>query len=167
MQIRLLSATDAPSFQSLRLRALGEAPTAFSSSFEEEADRAPELVERRLASGGGRGVFGAFDGERLIGMAGLGRENGRKLSHKAFIWGVYVAPEVRGAGVSQRLIAEALGLARSIPEIRQVNLTVNAGNAPAMHLYASFGFEAFGVERASIIVDGIAYDEVLMSLRLR
>jgi RimJ/RimL family protein N-acetyltransferase len=167
MLIRQLTPLDAPSFQSLRLRGLEEVPTAFASSYEEEADSPLEVIESRLAAREGRGVFGAFDGERLVGIAGLRRESHRKLNHKAFIWGVYVAPDARGSGVSQRLIGEVLAFARSMPDVAQVNLTVNAGNAAAIRLYALLGFEEFGLERNSMIVDGHGYDEMLMALRLR
>ncbi|WOD14999.1 GNAT family N-acetyltransferase [Paraburkholderia kirstenboschensis] len=164
MLVRLLCKQDAPSFHSLRLCGLREAPTSFASSYEEEVDRSADVIESQLATRNDRGVFGAFEGSRLIGIAGLGRENRRKLNHKAFLWGVYVAPDMRGSGVSKTLVAEVLAFARSIPEITQVNLTVNANNPAAIHVYTSLGFEQFGRERNSLMVDGHTYDEVHMSL---
>jgi hypothetical protein len=66
MLIRLLNPNDAPSFQSLRLRALTDAPTSFSSSYEEEVERSIDAVRNQLATRDDRGIFGALDGERLI-----------------------------------------------------------------------------------------------------
>ncbi|MGC2037103.1 N-acetyltransferase family protein [Paraburkholderia caledonica] len=164
MLVRLLGTQDAPSFHSLRLCGLREAPTSFASSYEEEVDRSAEVIEAQLATRNDRGVFGAFEDSRLIGIAGLGRENLRKLNHKAFLWGVYVAPDMRGLGVSKKLVAEVLTFARSIPDITQVNLTVNANNPAAIRLYTSLGFEQFGREHNSLMVDGRMYDELHMSL---
>lgn len=166
MLIRLLNPNDAASFQSLLLRALSEAPTSFASSYEEEVDRSSDVIQNQLTTRHDRGVFGAWDGTRLVGIAGLGRENLRKLSHKAFLWGVYVVPDMRGSGISRRLIAEALDVAKSVPGITQVNLTANATSTAAINVYASLGFQQFGIERHSLMVGGDAYDELHMSLRL-
>lgn len=112
-----------------------------------------------------RGVFGAFEGTSLIGLVALGRENMRKLEHKALIWGMYVAPIARGNGVGRALLLEALALARSVPAIRQVNLCVNASNTAAIHLYSSVGFKTFGREPGAMLIDGELHDEIHMCLR--
>ena len=84
--IRRLTPADASAFQSLRLAALVEAPTAFGSSYEEEKSFTTATVEGRLAHHVDRGVFGAFDANgRLVGVVALGRESMQKLSHKAMI----------------------------------------------------------------------------------
>jgi len=165
LRVRQLTPSDASSFQALRLAGLKETPTSFASSYEEEVQRSPEDIANRLTAKDDRGVFGAFEGARLVGMVGVGRESLAKLRHKAFLWGVYVAAEKRNAGVGRILLGEAIGFARSVPGIKQVNLSVNACNHAAIRLYASFGFEQFALEPASMIVDGKPYDEVHMSLR--
>ncbi|WP_027801658.1 GNAT family N-acetyltransferase [Paraburkholderia dilworthii] len=166
MLIRPLSASDAPSFQSLRLAGLRDSPESFASSYEEEVDRSLDRVVNQLAMRSDHGVFGAFEGARLIAIAGLGRESPQKLKHKAFIWGVYVAPDMRGRGVSRVLLTEVLAFARAASDIAQVNLTVNANNAVAIGLYTSLGFEQFGIERNSMIVGGRYHDEIHLSIRL-
>src|SRR5262245_37670863 len=90
LEIRARIADDAAAFQELRLFALRECPTAFSSSYEEECDIPLTRVGERLAAAPDRAVFGAFDNGTLVGMVGLLREQHRKLSHKAVVWGVYV-----------------------------------------------------------------------------
>ena len=44
MTIKILHADDAAAFQTLRLKALQESPTAFGSSLAEEAGRTPAQV---------------------------------------------------------------------------------------------------------------------------
>jgi len=166
MHIRRLTPADASAFQDFRLAALQDAPTAFGSSYEEERDIPASVVEARLAIKSDRGPFGAFEDSQLVGFVALGRENLKNLSHKALIWGMYVKPEYRAKGIAKALLQEAISLARSVPDINQVNLSVNASNAAAIGLYESFGFKTFGHEQGALRIDGEFHDELFMSLRL-
>ena len=56
----------------------------------------------------------------------------------------------------------AIARASRMQGVRQVNLGVNAVNAPAIRLYESLGFTSFGVERGFMSLDGELYDEVHM-----
>ncbi len=164
MDVRVLGAEDASAFQALRLDALRECPTAFSSSYEEECDLALSRVAERLTPTPERAVFGAFENGALVGTTGLQRECARKLAHKAFVWGVYVAPPFRKRGVARLLLREALAHAALMPGLRQVNLGANSANPASIALYRSAGFEPFGVEKGFLLVDGVLYDEIHMAL---
>lgn len=166
MHIRRLTPEDAPVFQAFRLEALQSTPTAFGSSFEEEKDFPASVIEGRLAFKVDRGPFGAFEGTELVGLVALGRENLKNLAHKALIWGLYVKPSHRGEGIAKALLQEALSLARSVPEVIQVNLSVNASNTAAIKLYESFGFKTFGQEPGALRLNGELHDELHMYLRL-
>jgi RimJ/RimL family protein N-acetyltransferase len=163
IEVRVLSARDAAEFQRLRLEALRESPTAFSSSYEDERDRDVAKIAERISPDGLGVVFGAFEGGQLIGLAGFRREGGRKREHKGFIWGMYVTPTHRRRGVGRQLVESVLSHASSLPGLRRVNLGVNAANSQAIALYEATGFRSYGVERAFLIVDGVEQDEVHMS----
>ena len=167
MLIRRLTPSDLNTFQALRLAALQEAPSAFASSYEEEVAFPPSVNEDRLSEKPDQAVFGAFIDGVLVGVVALGRESMLKLRHKAFLWGMYVAPRYRGHGVARTLLVEALSFARTTKEVRQVNLGVNASNTSAVRLYESLGFKAFGREEGAMWVDGELHDELLMSLLVR
>lgn len=167
MTIRRLSPSDANSFQALRLAGLRDTPSAFGSSYEEEVDFSPATIESRLLLKSDRGVFGAFDGDNMVGLVALGRENMAKLAHKAMIWGMYVSPEAREKGFGRALLLEALSLAKSVPGILQVNLCVNATNTPAIRLYESVGFKPFGHESGAMLINDVLHDEIHMCLHLR
>lgn len=166
MEVRILGSSDAAAFKTLRLAALRECPTAFSSSYEEERDIPLEQTGERLNPNRDAAVFGAFSGDNLVGTVGIYRENARKLAHKAVIWGVYVAPAFRGRGVARALLQRVLAHAAAMPNLLQVTLGVNTENAAAIGLYRSEGFEPFGVERGFMLVDGVLYDEIHMARRV-
>ncbi|HET7923638.1 MAG TPA: GNAT family N-acetyltransferase [Rhodanobacteraceae bacterium] len=162
----MLESSDVAAFSALRLAALRECPTAFSSSYEEECDIPLARRAERMAPASDHAIFGAFDGENLVGTVGLHRESARKLAHKAVIWGVYVAPSFRQRGVGRMLLTRALAHATSMPGLLQVTLGVNTENMAAIALYKSLGFETFGLERGFLRVDGVLHDELHMAFKL-
>jgi ribosomal protein S18 acetylase RimI-like enzyme len=162
MQIRELISSDAAEFQALRLQGLTESPSAFSSSYDEECGLSPGLVAERLTPTPERCVFGAFQASLLVGILGLKREAQQKISHKAFIWGMYVAPNHRKSGIGHALVSAALAKAACMQGMRQVNLGVNAANTAALALYEKCGFKPFGIERGFMLLDGQLHDEVHM-----
>jgi hypothetical protein len=75
MAIRVLDTLDAARFQRLRLEALQETPTAFASSYSQEADTPlTEIALRLKPDQDWSWVLGGFIGpEELVGMVGLRR----------------------------------------------------------------------------------------------
>jgi ribosomal protein S18 acetylase RimI-like enzyme len=165
MEIRVLVPADAEQCQALRLQALRECPTAFSSSYEEECETPIAEVARRLASSDTT-VFGAFDAQRLVGTAVLHRETKRKRAHIAIVWGMYVDPACRHRGIGRKLLDQLLGHAAGMRGLRKVTLGVNAANPAAIALYETVGFKRFGVEPGFLLVDSALQDEVHMAFDL-
>lgn len=165
--LRPLTAADASAFQRLRLFALDESPSAFGSSAEDEASRSPADWVQWLIGSPERVFVGAWVGTELMGMVGVGREQGRKQRHIGFIRSLYVAPAARGQGIASRLTEAALTQLRSWPGVEQAQLAVTAGNAPAQALYRRWGFTEIGRLPQALCVDGFFFDEVLMWRSLR
>jgi ribosomal protein S18 acetylase RimI-like enzyme len=166
MTIRRLVPADAAALQTLRLAALRESPASFSSSYEEECDTPLAVIEKHLAAGSQRTTFGAFEGSELVGMVGVGREHERKLIHKGFVRSMYVAPAHRGKGLGRQLLQRALSFASSMQGLRQVTLSVTAGNDAAVALYESAGFTVFGREPDALLVGDILHEEMHMVIRV-
>lgn len=169
MSIRELDAGDALEYRALRLRALKEHPTAFSSSYEQQRGWPPEAFTERLRrtfDSADSFILGCFVEESLVGTVGLYREEEPKLMHRAVIFGMHVAAEQQGRGYGRALLRAALGRARQMPGLALVRLSVESANEPARSLYASIGFETYGTERQAMFVDGEYFDEDLMALKL-
>ena len=145
----------------MRLGGLQASPAAFCSSYEEECATPLATIEAELAPGM-RNRFGAFDGDTLAGIVAVGREGALKLRHKAFIVGMYVAPAYRGRGVGRMLLEHAYAVASAFEGVKLVSLGVTSGNAPALALYESLGFQIYGQAPDATCVDGVFYDEILM-----
>ena len=165
MKIRRLSESDAPQFKALRLAALLDKPEAFVKSHVEEKDLPLDTFAARLVERPGHAVFGAFDGDTLLGMAGLARESLIQTCHKGHIWGMYVAAAARGHGVARELMQAALAHARETPGIAKVTLSVDTANVAAIALYESLGFVVFAREADAVRLDGQSRDDLQMHLR--
>ena len=152
MHVRTLQPQDAAEYQALRLRGLAEAPTAFASSYEEEASTPIAEIASRLQPKDSGAIFGAFVGGKLSGLTGVQRESMRKLSHKAFLWGMYVSPEQRRIGLASLLLSHALPYAWQSLGVAQLNLGVQTENAGAIALYRTFGFVVWGTENGALVV---------------
>src|SRR5277367_273992 len=159
-QIRFLTVDDGAEWWRLRLEALQENPKAFSSSAEEHLSLSIEEVGKRLvAPDGDSFVVGAFDDDRLLGMAGFYREKGLKNRHKGRVWGVYLTQSKRGTGVARRMLTALLQRAATIDGVEQVLLSVTTSQCAAMRLYRSLGFESFGCEPKALKIGNQFLDE--------
>lgn len=165
MTIRLLTADDAEAHRPLRLRALVEHPHAFGSDAQEWRGTPIEEVAARLYRPNGF-MLGAFIDGALIGTAGAFREERVKLRHKAWIGGVYVAPEARGQGIGRALVSAAMERARAWIGVTQVHLSVAVPNEEARRLYLSLGFQVYGLEPRAIRLEDRYVDEEHMVLIL-
>ena len=168
MQIRELTKSDALEYRTLRLRALKEYPTVFSSSYEVERDWPSERFADRLPeTPGSRDSFmlGCFVGDKLVGSLGFFRYEGPKEMHIGRIVAVHIAAEHQGNGYGRAMAGAALERARRIPGLSIIQLTATTTNERAKSLYASFGFEICGTTPRAMLVEGEYIDEHLMALK--
>jgi RimJ/RimL family protein N-acetyltransferase len=164
--IRNLVPADAPAYAAFRTEMLADTPHAFTASPGDDPGQNIEGVRASLA-GPNYAIVGAFDeNQRLVGVAGINRQEKAKRAHIAWVWGVYVTPSCRGQGVARRLIAGTIQTARSWPGVQRMSLSVSATSATARRVYESHGFIAWGTEPDALRTGGKSYDEVYLSLDL-
>jgi ribosomal protein S18 acetylase RimI-like enzyme len=168
MEIRYLTAEDAGEWLRLRLEALQSDPEAFSASFEEYQSLSLEEVRKRLGFEGKEAfVVGAFENGRLQGCAGFYRDKGLKTRHKGRVWGVYVTPERRGAGVGKKMLQMLVERGSALHGIQQILLSVTTTQVAAVRLYRSLGFTSSGYEPRALKIDERFIDEEYLVLRVR
>lgn len=161
MEIYKLTSVDWEKYKNLRLEALLKNPEAFGSSYEEDIKRSDEDWKKKMESTTSH-IFVARDGEEYIGMAAAYQEQGKKISHIAYVWGVYVRESYRGQKISKKLMQAVLDEIQKNSEIRKINLNVNTKQIAALKLYESFGFQIAGTLHKELNVNGEYFDEYLM-----
>jgi RimJ/RimL family protein N-acetyltransferase len=164
--IRRLREADAGSYVALRRQGLLETPLAFGASPGDDMAASAEAVCDRLRQGPEWVILGAFQ-DGLIGAVGLMRDRSVKASHKAHVWGMYVAPSQRGHGVGAELLQAALQHARALPGLSWVHLAVTSAAPQARRLYERAGFEVWGTEPEALRHEGRAVVEYHMALPLK
>ena len=163
VMVRKLQADDVSRFRELRLKALRDAPTAFASSYEEDAALSEESLRARLDAGPSA-VFGAFAGETLVGMAGFFALSGPKRRHRGLLWGVFVDAGQRGRGLARQLVERVIRHAGQ--HVRILEAGVTAGNDSAAALYDSLGFQVIGRLPKALLVEDCFHDEILLAREL-
>jgi ribosomal protein S18 acetylase RimI-like enzyme len=158
VQVRQLRTDEAEAFRLIRLEALQQNPDAFGSTLEREAAEPLRFFADRLAR---NGVFGAFQGDALVGVVGFYGLDGPKTRHKGVLWGMYVKPAARGRGLAEALTERVIAQARR-ERVEVLQLTVVSVNERALRFYRRMGFSAYGVEPRALKHHGAYFDEVLM-----
>jgi ribosomal protein S18 acetylase RimI-like enzyme len=164
VNIRRITALDGLLLRRVRLEALKDAPSAFSSTFDLEAGRTDaEWVERAVAGSRGRDratFFGMVD-DQVVGLVGGFRPEAA--SPAVEMVSMWVAPDARRRGVGAALIDSVRAWAVET-EATSIWAGVMVGNDAAQRLYLSKGF----AERGSIrrLASDASRSEVRMQLAL-
>jgi ribosomal protein S18 acetylase RimI-like enzyme len=142
--VRRLQPQDWQAYRAIRLRALEDAPDAFSATLEEAQAWPPEHWAARLDKAAVSSIdcpLGAESGGQLVGMV-WAKVDGDD-PDTVNLYQMWVAPAFRGRGVAAALLEEAIGWARA-RGARTVGLGVNCANHAAVALYERAGFRVLG-----------------------
>ncbi len=146
MQVRRFRPGDGPILRDLRLRALAEAPDAYSSTLSQESGRPLEAWEERALAGAradDQVGFFAFEAGRPVGMVRgyFDDEEGKPTSSISSPCGSTREPAAAApAGRSPTPSSPGHASARA----RLVKLWVTTTNGPAVPLYERCGFRKTG-----------------------
>jgi ribosomal protein S18 acetylase RimI-like enzyme len=130
-----LAANDWQYYRAIRLAMLQESPSAFGATHAETASYDDALWRRRLT-------------ENAVMLARVGNTPTGSVMYSEFgvtdptdcaLFGLWVDPGFRGAGVGRALVEAVIAEARAEGK-RRVVLHVVAGNDPALRLYQRSGF---------------------------
>jgi GNAT superfamily N-acetyltransferase len=159
---------DWQAYRAIRLAMLQESPLSFGSTHAQAASFDEQLWRQRLAD---NAVMLAVVGTTPAGSA-MYSEFGMTDSGDCALYGMWVDPRFRRAGVGLVLVDSVIAWARAAGK-RRVVLRVVADNAPAAGLYERAGFvptgrtipcspdeqtagTAFEVEMALVLEDGLS-----------
>lgn len=163
--IRELTTEDVEAYVVIRHAALVESPLSFSASVDDDFVSSPEAVRRELDRTPESTIFGAFRPE-LVGTVGIFRGRHVKASHKAHVWGMYVAPTHRRQGVGSDLLEATLNHARKLRGVSCIYLSVSSAAPEALALYERAGFQIWGTEPDALSYNGHTVAEYHMALSL-
>lgn len=158
MKTRKLTEADADAYSALHIEGVSAFPTAFLRSLDEERNTGKAATASVLSSGK---FIGAFEGDRLIGFAGLAQNSFASARHRALVGPFYVNPAFQGHGAAQALMDALVDHALALG-VLQLELYVWSENARAQRFYMRNGFEQTGVIPRSVIIDGQPCDDLFM-----
>ena len=141
--IEPITRQNALAFKAVRLRALKDSPTAFSSTYADESrDTDEDWLRRADRWNGDRSVsFLALGSAEPCGIIGSFLD--RAEPSKAHLVSMWVAPAHRRKGVGRALVHAVLDWARS-KDAQTVCLAVTSNNDTAATFYGSLGFSFTG-----------------------
>lgn len=162
--IKRISAEDALDFKRVRLSALEESPTSFSSTYAKEAAFPDDEWRKRSVRWSSDGSVGflAYEGERACGMVFCfeGDEDRRR----GIIVSMWTDPKFRRAGVGRELI-EAVVQWASGRGLQELKLMVTSVNKGAIAFYERIGFRMTGVTGPYPNDSAITEYEMVLPLR--
>jgi ribosomal protein S18 acetylase RimI-like enzyme len=148
--IKRITAEDAFIFRGVRLRALKDSPTAFSSTYAKESKLPDEECQRRAAHWNGENGIGllAMDKEYACGLVFCFREEQdpepKQDRGRGDIVSMWVDPQFRRSGVGKELI-DAVAEWAADSGIGELKLMVTSVNKGATAFYERLGFTMTGV----------------------
>jgi len=143
ISLKRITPTDVTLFKTVRLRALQDTPSAFSSTYAEEYRLADADWTARIPewSGSASTTYIAVDADAACGIAGGYLERGdRRRAHLVSMW---VAPSHRRLGIGAKLVDAIIDWARD-QNARTLELIVTSNNDIAINFYTRLGFRFTG-----------------------
>jgi ribosomal protein S18 acetylase RimI-like enzyme len=144
--IRVVEPDDVEPLRALRLEALQRDPDAFLATVAAELAKTDGEVKEQITPNENNFVIGAFDGQKMVGMVGAGRERWEKMQHTMDVWGTYVTADARGQGVCAAMMRALEAEARTRKGVQCLKLGVIDGNSDALRTYESVGYVKFATE---------------------
>lgn len=166
IEVRALSAADAPAYREVRHATLSSDPQAFVTTAAEFAARPLENVAAQIAPKDHAVTFGAFLNGELVGILSMVRETRPSIRHRADIYGVGVLEKARAQGAGDTLMRSAIAQAQAWEGVSILYLAVTETQSAARRLYERHGFSVWGTQPDAVQHGGKLLCEYWMSRRV-
>lgn len=167
MIIKKLTKQDTEDYRQIRLESLHNNPDSYGTTYQEEATNTIDDFKDKIPVDNNSFILGCYDNKQLIAIVAFHQESRIKTKHKAYIRSMYVKPEYRRQGIGELLLNELITKAKDINDIEVLLLDVVTNNVPAKHLYLSFGFKVYGIEKMAYKFNNQYFDTEYMSLQIK
>lgn len=160
---------DSSAIKSLMLSALQTDPTAFSTDYSDYASNSDFWWQNYLfnyVSKNNAKLFLAKENKQAKAMVGVLFDSKNRRKHVASIVWFYVAPDVRGNGIGNYIFNTLLKDIKSNPQIKKINLLVNAPQTKAIQIYTKYGFSIAGTLKKELLINNQFIDEYIMEMYL-
>jgi len=161
MEIYKLTSADWKQYRDIRSEAVMKDTEAFAESYEQASKRTDEEWKEKMGTTTSH-IFVARDGEEIIGMAAAFQEQGERVNHIAYMWGVYLREAYRGQGIGKKMMQALISEVQQNKEIKKINLNVNTKQKSAVKAYKSLGFQVAGTLHMELKINGEYFDEYVM-----
>lgn len=163
--IRKLQPHESSTYREVRLACLKNVPEFFGTTYEEEILNPKFSFETYIETNSPDHVmFGAFDEQWLIGIAGFNRMARKRDHHRCELVQVYVEPAYRGQNIGEKLLRIVLDFGFNLDGIEQIQLSAVASNTMAIRLYEKLGFKTFGIQPRYFKTEDGYIDQQFMQL---
>lgn len=134
--VRALTEDEWEIYRTLRLEALQESPEAFVADHADEAEKPEDFWRTRMR----RSVrlVGEADGE-YVGVASIGDATESESENGGQLFGLWVNPKWRGAGIAANLVSQGAKIAEE-QGFAHLFYWVGSDNGRAVAFASSFGF---------------------------
>lgn len=160
--VRALERSEWEKYKACRLTALKESPHAFAADYDTEAAYGEDLWQERMARS--TRVI-AEKGNESVGILSL-RANDDIYENALEAFGLWVAPDERGAGVATSLMDFATSYAAGKGHGSMV-YWVGTDNGRAVAFASSYGFRPTEYRRDPDLTDDVDEEELAMVYALR
>ena len=163
--IRRLTEDDWLAFSQIRLKALQTDPTVFGSNYERES-KMPEADWRSRLQAKDNAIFLISENETPIGMTCVSIDRDDATNKTALFWGSWLAPQVRGKGLSELMYQTRINWAREQPTVEKIIVSHRASNLASKYANCKHGFVMTHTNE-KVWTDGATEDEIFYELKIK
>jgi RimJ/RimL family protein N-acetyltransferase len=163
--IRRLTENEWLEFSRIRLQALLTDPQVFGSNYEKESQMLETDWRERLRAED-NAIFLIYAGDTPVGMTSVSVDRNDSTGKTALLWGSWLAPYVRGKGLSELMYRTRIEWAKAQPSVEKIIVSHRASNAASKYANQKHGF-VLTHKNEKVWNDGVTEDELFYELKIK